>query len=78
MRELSTRMIEAVLDGEGLQGVADLAAAEAGGPVAILLPPRGLAARAPEAGEIHCPPRPGPYCGSQPVGWASGRLNSTA
>src|SRR4051812_3616667 len=46
MRELSTRMIEAVLDGEGLQGVADLAAAEAGGPVAIVLPPRGLAARA--------------------------------
>src|SRR5439155_318442 len=29
MRELSTRMIEAVLDGEGLQGVAELAAAEA-------------------------------------------------
>ena len=53
MRELSTRMIEAVLDGEGLQGVADLAAAEAGGPVAILLPPRGLAARAPEAGEMN-------------------------
>ena len=46
MRELSTRMIEAVLDGDGLQGVADLAAGEAGGPVAIVLPPRGLAARA--------------------------------
>jgi len=45
MRELSTRMIEAVLDGEGLQGVAELAAAEAGGPVAIVLPPRGLGAR---------------------------------
>ena len=43
MRELSTRMIEAVLDGEGLQGVAELAAAEAGGTVAIVLPPRGLA-----------------------------------
>ena len=50
MRELSTRMIEAVLDGEGLQGVAELAAAEAGGPVAIVLPPRGLAARAPCGG----------------------------
>ena len=37
MRELSTRMIEAVLDGDGLQGVAELAAAEAGGPVAIVL-----------------------------------------
>jgi sugar diacid utilization regulator len=40
-------MIEAVLDGEGLQGVAELASAEAGGPVAIVLPARGLAARAP-------------------------------
>jgi sugar diacid utilization regulator len=54
MRELSTRMIEAVLDGEGLQGVAELAAAEAGGPVAIVLPPRGLAARAPDRGELNC------------------------
>ncbi len=41
MRELSTRMIEAVLDGDGLQGVAELAAVEAGGPVAIVLPPAG-------------------------------------
>jgi sugar diacid utilization regulator len=53
MRELSTRMIEAVLDGEGLQGVAELAAAEAGGTVAIVLPPRGLAARAPGGGELN-------------------------
>jgi sugar diacid utilization regulator len=53
MRELSTRMIEAVLDGDGLQGVAELAAAEAGGPVAIMLPPRGLAARAPEGEELN-------------------------
>ena len=53
MRELSTRMIEAVLEGEGLQGVAELAASEAGGPVAIVLPPRGLAARAPGGGEIN-------------------------
>jgi sugar diacid utilization regulator len=53
MRELSTRMIEAVLDGEGLQGVAELAATEAGGPVAIVLPPRGLAARAPDGGELN-------------------------
>src|SRR3954452_18969077 len=53
MRELSTRMIEAVLDGEGLQGVAELASAEAGGPVAIILPPRGLAARAPGGGELN-------------------------
>ena len=53
MRELSTRMIEAVLDGEGLQGVVELAAAEAGGAVAIILPPRGLAARAPGGGELN-------------------------
>jgi sugar diacid utilization regulator len=53
MRELSTRMIEAVLDGDGLQGVAELAAAEAGSPVAIVLPPRGLAARAPGGGELN-------------------------
>jgi len=53
MRELSTHMIEAVLDGEGLQGVAELAAVEAGGPVAIVLPPRGLAARAPGGGELN-------------------------
>jgi sugar diacid utilization regulator len=53
MRELSTRMIEAVLDGEGLHGVAELAAAEAGGPVAIVLPTRGLAAQAPGGGELN-------------------------
>jgi hypothetical protein len=53
MRDLSTRMIEAVLDGEGLRGVAELAAAEAGGPVAIVLPARGLAARAPGDGDLN-------------------------
>jgi hypothetical protein len=47
MRELSTRLIEAVLNGEGLRGVAELAAVEARGPVAIVLPARGLSARAP-------------------------------
>ena len=47
MRELSTRMLEAVIGGEGLAGVAELAAAEAGGPVAIVLPGHGLQARAP-------------------------------
>jgi hypothetical protein len=44
MVDLHTRMMAAVLAGEGLAGVAELAAAEAGGPVAILLPARGLAA----------------------------------
>jgi sugar diacid utilization regulator len=53
MRDLSTRMIEAVLDGEGLTGVAELAAAEAGGPVAIVLPARGLAARVPGEADLN-------------------------
>ena len=53
MRELSTRMLEAVLEGEGLAGVAELAAAEAGVPVAIVLPARGLSARAPGGGELN-------------------------
>jgi len=42
MRDIHTRMLAAVLDGEGLRGLAELAAEEAGGPVAILLPARGL------------------------------------
>ena len=53
MRELSTRLIEAVLNGEGLRGVAELAAAEARGPVAIVLPARGLSARAPGNGDVN-------------------------
>jgi PucR family transcriptional regulator, purine catabolism regulatory protein len=53
MRDLSTRMIEAVLDGEGLRGVAELAASEAGGPVAIVLPARALAARAPDDADLN-------------------------
>jgi sugar diacid utilization regulator len=44
MRDLHARMLAALLSGEGLRGVADLAAEEAGGPVAIVLPARGLAA----------------------------------
>jgi sugar diacid utilization regulator len=53
MREHSTRMIEAVLDGEGLRGVAEIAASETGAPVAIVLPARGLAAWAPGDGELN-------------------------
>lgn len=53
MRELSTKMLEAVLEGEGLAGVAELAAAEAQGPVAIVLPARGLSARAPAGEELN-------------------------
>ena len=47
MRDLQAKMLAAVLEGSGLRGVAELAATEAGGPVAILLPGRGLAAAAP-------------------------------
>jgi sugar diacid utilization regulator len=47
MKDLHARMLGAVFGGEGLEGVADLASLEAGGPVAIVLPARGLAARAP-------------------------------
>src|SRR4051812_6505325 len=43
-------MLGAVLDGDGLQGVAELAAVEAGGPVAIMLPARGLEVRWPPEG----------------------------
>ena len=53
MRELSTRMLEAVLEGEGLQGVADLAAAEARAAIAIVLPGRGLSAGAPAGHELN-------------------------
>jgi len=37
-------MISAILEGQGLRGVAELAALDAGGPIAIVLPRRGLAA----------------------------------
>ena len=37
MRDLHATMLGAVLGGEGLEGVAELAAAETGGPVAIVL-----------------------------------------
>jgi sugar diacid utilization regulator len=42
MRDLHASLLGAVLAGEGLQGVVELAALEAGGPVAIMLPARGL------------------------------------
>lgn len=43
MRDLHARMLAALLAGEGLDGIAHLAAEEAGEPVAIVLPTRGLA-----------------------------------
>jgi PucR family transcriptional regulator, purine catabolism regulatory protein len=44
MQNLHARMLGALLAGEGLRGVAELAAVEAGRPVAIVLPARGLSA----------------------------------
>jgi sugar diacid utilization regulator len=48
MQDLHSRMLAALLGGEGLPGIAELAAEEAGAPVAILLPARGLAAASSE------------------------------
>jgi sugar diacid utilization regulator len=42
MRDLHATMLGAVLGGDGLAGVAELASLETGGPVAIVLPARGL------------------------------------
>ena len=44
MRDLHSRMLTALLEGQGLRGIAELAAEEAGAPVAIVLPASGLAA----------------------------------
>jgi len=52
MDDLHARMLAAVLGGQGLDGVAEVAAAEAGGQVAILLPARGLAGVAPAQREL--------------------------
>lgn len=43
MRDLHARMLAALMAGDGLRGIAELAAEEAGGPVAIVVPGRGLA-----------------------------------
>ena len=50
MRDLNATMLSAVLGGDGLDGVAELAALETGGPVAIVLPARGLSAAS--SGEV--------------------------
>jgi hypothetical protein len=44
MRDLHARMLASLLAGDGLRGVAELAAEEAGAPVVIVLPAKGLAA----------------------------------
>src|SRR4051812_20006639 len=49
LRSVHLRMVDAVLGGDGLGRVAELAAEAAGGPVAIVVPRLGAAAVAPEA-----------------------------
>lgn len=54
LRQLHLRMVDAVLGGEGLARVAELACEAAGGPVAIVVPRLGAAALAPadDAGDL--------------------------
>jgi sugar diacid utilization regulator len=49
LRAVHLRMVDAVLGGDGLGRVAELAAEAAGGPVAVVVPRLGAAAVAPEA-----------------------------
>jgi len=50
LRGVHLEMVDAVLAGDGLQRVAELAAESAGGPVAIVVPRIGIAALAPAGG----------------------------
>jgi sugar diacid utilization regulator len=52
MQDLQARLLGAVLAGDGLQGLVDLAAVEAGGPVAIVLPARGVSVGSPEGDDL--------------------------
>lgn len=52
MRDLHTRMLAALLEGDGLRGVTELAATEAGSPVAIVLTARGLAEASEESVDL--------------------------
>jgi sugar diacid utilization regulator len=52
-------MISALLGGEGLRGIVELAAEEAGGPVAVVLPARGLAAGSSDDLDLDRLARPG-------------------
>ena len=52
LRELHLQMVDAVLSGEGLGRVAQLAAGAAGGPVAIIVPRLAVAVAFPEDAEI--------------------------
>ena len=49
LRSVHLRMVDAVLGGEGLERVAELAAEAAGGPVAIVVPRHDVAVASPEA-----------------------------
>jgi sugar diacid utilization regulator len=50
LRSIHLQMVDAVLSGDGLERVADLAARAAGGPVAIVIPRLGATALSPGAG----------------------------
>lgn len=53
MRDLHEQMLAAVIGGDGLGGIAELASHEVGGPVAIVLPGHGISAVWPEdAGDV--------------------------
>src|SRR3954451_7046951 len=52
LRELHLQMVDAVLSGEGLTRVAELASSAAGGPVAIVVPRLAVAVAFPEGAEI--------------------------
>src|SRR3954447_21358615 len=52
LRAVHLRMVDAVLGGDGLEGVAALAAGETGGVVAIVVPRLGAAAASGPVGEL--------------------------
>jgi sugar diacid utilization regulator len=52
LRDVHLKMVDAVLAGDGLQQVAELAAEAAGGPVAVVVPRLGVSVMAPHRSEL--------------------------
>src|SRR3954465_9477291 len=67
LRAVHLRMVDAVLGGDGLEGVAQLAAGETGGVVAIVVPRLGAAAASGPGAELSVLRRYGG--GPAPGGW---------
>jgi hypothetical protein len=68
MRDLQARMIATLLEGGGLAGLAELAAAEAVAPVAIVIPVRGLAAASGDSIDLaDLSARVGARAGDEPI-----------